>query len=142
MKEYWAILDTEEIKKELTKILTTDRWIEAFCVNGNGEKIKYSKDSNTVASFSEIGTTGTIYNETIAIAVIYAALSANTEIIANWIKSKEWVLRMTINAGIPIGYVIENDERHETSLSQITLRRAVNDTTKYGFYVAAAHPQL
>lgn len=142
MKEYLNILTTSEIKKELVNALECDDWGSAFCVNNKGETVKYTKEENKVLSLADIGPSGTCYDETTAWFIIRNALIANIDDVITWIKSKEHVYRFSIDLDVPVGYVIANGNRYDTSLVRITLRRAIDNSTKYGFFVAAVHPQI
>lgn len=140
MNFYTNTPDRETVKRELTEAVLSKNWKNCFCIDSHGIKRTYTKSEERVLSISEIGISGSCYDEETALTLLHKGLNENIDAITNWIISKKQALAIRITSEKPTGYIIFENKRYETDTVQIYFRRSRSDKTEFGFFVSSVQP--
>lgn len=140
MNFYTNTPDRETIKKELAKAVSSENWKNCFCIDSHGIMRTYTKSEERVLSISEIGISGSCYDEETALSLIHKGLDKNIDAITDWIISKNHALAIRFKSEKLIGYIIIENKRYETDTVQIYFRRSRSNRTEFGFFVSSVQP--
>ena len=136
----WKLLENEEIKKELLNIINDDEKFNKILVDTDGEDNAYVLDDEKFAAFASVGVAATCYDENEARSLARNIIEFNIEEIAEWIPKRNFVLRLDAIFGHSIGKRSNGETTIDQKGLRITLRKSINDTTEYGFYVSGIIP--
>jgi hypothetical protein len=142
MKINWPSKTVDDAKILLTNIINDEGSFENICVDQYGAAKTYVINKDKLNKFAAMSLISTCYNEDVAKSLIAKAVNNNFDKIVDWLIKSDSVLKVKVHTQEPIGIQINNRKETPCCNAIVTLRRDVDNSTEYGFYVSGVIPTI